>query len=906
MKIYDRKNIGEEIEQKIELNRKRFLEGPNVHALFPVMEAYVDLGDLVETPSDKDFAEKVVELLPELKEHSCSKGYKGGFVERLEEGTYPAHIIEHIAISIQNTVGADLSFGKSRREEGSVYKIVMGYEYASVASSALELSIELVNRLLAGEMDLKNFFEDGLEEIREVFLKEKIGPSTSAILKAAEKKDIPYKRIDEEYSLFSLGWGKNRKLIWGPETSETSLIGSEIGQEKDTCKDLLSDLGLPVPRGEVATSMKEALDIAEHIGYPVVIKPVSGNHGNGVLVNLKNPDELTEAFSVAKEHASYILVEKYLKGEDYRALIVNHEVVAVAKRIPAHVVGDGSSTIKELVELANKDPKRGEDHESVLTKLSIDEEVKINLEQQGLTLDHVPKNGENVWLRRTANISTGGTAIDHTEDIDEGLKRILERTSRIIGLDLMGVDIIAEDISRPVEEINWGIIEVNSSPGLRMHISPSAGEPQPVGEKIIDHLYPSGEGRIPLVAITGTNGKTTTSRMVECLGRNQGHHTGLAVTGGIWSNDLKVADGDTTGPWSANVVLQDPQVDYAVLETARGGMVKRGLGFDKADVGVVLNIREDHIGLDGVEDRDDIFWIKSLLMEVTDEEGSCVINGNDDYAERLIEKARGTPILFGVEKNQLIEEHIDQGGEAFVLEGNELVAYLMDEKRKEIANVKDLPYLRGGVKMLVENTLAAMSAAYASGLKVDRFKTALMDFQTNEETTPGRLNVFDVEGRNVVIDYAHNSDGLKNLSDFAENLAGENRKTLVYTGLGDRSDESLVENGKTAAEGFDKLIFTEKDDLRRGRESGEILSLLQKGSHSIGKDPINIEDMWEAVSSAMRESYPGDVIVYANLDLTSENLESYFEILENEISVGGTRRDQGNLETQVYAGKDRA
>ncbi len=873
--MIDEKKIGDNVDKKIELVRKRVFEGPNVHALFPVIEAYIDLGDWVETPSDKGVAKKLVNLLPEIKKHTCSRGYEGGFVERLEEGTYPAHIIEHVALSIQNSVGSEVSFGKSRRDEGSIYRIVISYEYPSLASLAIEKSVKLVNKLLAGEENLGGLIENILEEAEEAFLEEKIGPSTNAILEAAKSKDIPYKRADDDYSLFSLGWGKNRKLIWGPETSETSLIGTEIAQEKDICKDFLYNHGLPVPRGEVATSLKEALDIAEYIGYPVVIKPVSGNHGEGVFVNLKNPDELAEAYSLAKEYEDYQLVEKYLEGDDYRALLVNNEVVALAKKVPAHVEGDGSSTIKELVELVNQDPKRGDEHDNILTKIKLNEEVMMNLERKGLSLDYIPKEGETVQLTETSNISTGGTSEDRTDDLHPTLKRVLERTSKIVDLDLMGIDFIADDISKPLNELNWGIIEINASPGLRMHISPTSGESRPVGKKIIDHLYPSGEGRIPLVAITGTNGKTTTSRLVEWLGRNQGHHTGLAVTGGIWSNGMKIAEGDTTGPWSANLVLQDPEVDYAVLETARGGMLKRGLGFDKCSVSVVLNIRKDHIGTNGVEDRDDIFWVKSLLVEATDEDGYSVINGNDDYAEQLIEKANGTPILFGVEKNQLIKEHIENGGEAFVREGDELIAYL-HESVKTIANVKDLPYLRGGVKMLVENTLAAMAAGYASGLDVDKFKNGLAKFHTDECTTPGRLNVFEVEDRNIVVDYAHNPDGLENLSEFTDHISNGNRKILVFTGLGDRTDDDIFENGKVAGEKFDELIFTEKDDLIRGREAGEIISLLKEGAEEMKKEPVTIEDSMKAISYALGESRPGDVVVFANLDITSEHLVDVF------------------------------
>ncbi len=873
MNIFEQKEIGDNVDNEIELKNKRYLKGPNVHALFPVMESLVDLGDWVETPSDEEISDKLVKLLPGLKKHTCSRGYEGGFVERLNEGTYPAHIIEHIAIAIQNHAGADVTFGKSRREDDSVYKVVMEYEYPTLAAHALERSIELVNKLLRGEENLESFVRNVLEKAEDAFRDEKIGPSTQAILDAAKEKDIPYHRADEKYSLFSLGWGKNKKFIWGPETSETSLIGTEIAQEKDICKEFLHDHGLPVPRGEVATSEGEALKIAESIGYPVVLKPVSGNHGDGVFVDLNNPDELTEAYSFTKEHGDYSLVEKYLQGDDYRALLINNELVALAKRKPAHVVGDGSCTIKELVELTNKDPKRGEDHEKPLTKISFDEEVMMHLERQGLDTDYIPSEGEEVILTETSNMSSGGTAEDYTDEVHPSLKRVLERASKIVDMDLVGIDLMADAVDKPVDVINWGIIEINASPGLRMHTSPSSGQSRPAGKKIVDHLYPSGEGRIPVVAITGTNGKTTTSRILDWISRSQGHHTGLAVTGGIWSDGVKIEDGDTTGPWSANMVLQDPEVDYAVLETARGGMLKRGLGFDKPMVSVVLNIRKDHIGIDGVEDRDDIFWVKSLLVEVTDEDGYSVINGNDDYAERLIEKARGTVILFGIEKNSLIEEHIDNGGEAFVYEDNKLVAYLEEKGKKKIADVKDLPYLRGGVETLLENTLAAMAAGYASGLNLDTFKNALGEFQTDEETTPGRYNVFDIEDRKVVLDYAHNPDGLEKLGDFTDEISDGEKKILVFTGVGDRTDESLRRNGKIAAEKFDELIFTEKEDLKRGRESGEIPKLLKEGSLSKVDDPVIIEDPLKALSFALGKSRPSDVIVCANLDFTSDHLE---------------------------------
>ncbi len=859
------------VENEIELKQIKTFEGPSIHATFPVAEAEIDLGGYVETPSDKWFAERLVKALPKLKEHTCSKGYVGGFVERLEEGTYPAHIIEHITLALQDTVGLDVSFGKARRKEGSVYTVVVDYEYEPVVRLAVEEAIKIVNRLFDNDEDVSAYVREVIERTKKEYLKVKMGPSTEAIVGAARERKIPYKRISPEYSLYSLGWGKNRKMIWGPETSETSVIGSEISKEKDVSKDMLYTAGLPVPRGEVANSLEEALDIANYIGYPVVIKPVRGHHGNGVLVNLQDEEELKEAYEITSEYTNYVLVENYLSGEDYRALVIGNEVIAMAKRVPARVIGDGASTIKELVKLANQDPKRGDGHTSLLTKLSLGEEELMHLKQQGLNLDHIPDEGEIVYLRAVANLSTGGTAVDCSSMIHPTLKRTLERISKIIGLDVMGIDIIANDITLPVDEMNWGIIETNSSPGLRMHIAPTDGSPQPVGEKIVSKLFPAGNGRIPVIAITGTNGKTTTSRIAEWIGRNYGYHTGLAVTGGIWSKGEKITSGDTTGPWSANVILQDPEIELAVLETARGGILKRGIGFDRCQVGVVTNIRGDHLGLNGVEDLDDLFWTKSLVVEVTEKNGYSVINGNDNYAEKLMERARGTPVLFGVERNELIDEYIGEKGTAFVHEKGELVAYIDGEKQM-ISPVSDIPYLGNGAKMLIENTLAAVAACYSVGIPVQEMKKALATFELSEEMNPGRLNTYDLGEIKVVFDYAHNQDSLKALGEYIEGISSKGNK-LVYTGLGDRSDQAIKENGEIAAKQFDNLIFTEKEDQLRGREPGMIAKLLRQGALCQGKEALIIKDAQEALSFALQDAKPGETVVCANLDFTSEDLQ---------------------------------
>ncbi len=871
------------INKEIEVVDTRFFEGPNVHALFPVFEAEVDLGDLEETPSNPLFAEKLVDLFPELAEHCCSKGYPGGFLERLNEGTYPGHIIEHTTIAIQNMVGVPVSYGKCRKQKNGLYRIVVEYDYEGMAYTAFKGAVKVINDLLV-DLDnydhLKGYVEELFDDVKYELRGEKPGPSTRSILDAAKERKIPFERVHDDFSLYSLGWGKHREMIWGPVTSKTPLIGSDIGKEKDICKNVLMKHEFPVPRGYIAYSLDDALEIAEDIGYPVVLKPDRGHHGEGVEVNLRNKDELKDAYDIAREHSEYILVEKYLQGDDYRILVIGNQVVAVAKRIPAHVVGNGTSTIEELVELTNQDPARGEGHSGLLTELKLEEEELACLKRQGITPKYVPKESETIYLRNVANLSTGGTAEDHTDELNPDLKRVLEKVSKVIDMDVMGIDVIAEDITQSPDEMDWGIIEINASPGLRMHLSPTKGEPRPVGRYIVDNLFPEGNGRVPIIAITGTNGKTTTARLTEWIARNQGYHTGLAVTGGIYSAGHKYEDGDTTGPWSAGMVLKDPDVDFAVLETARGGMVKRGLGFDRCSVSVVTNIREDHIGLNGIDDIDDLFWVKSLLVEATEKDGYSVINANDDFAERLISKAKGRPILFSIEYNQLIDKHIKEGKTAFVYEGTKLVKYEKGE-RTELIDVYEVPFLLGGVEMMVENALAAIAATYSSGIGLDVILTALSTFKMDEEMNPGRMNIFEVGGKRVIVDYAHNPDAVRALGELVSHIPAK-RKIIVFAGVGNRKDESLKKCGKEISNWFDDVIITENTKVLRGRPIGQMTSIIADSVRNSGKEPIVKNDIKEAIPYAVNKASKKDLVIFADLDLESEDIE---EILQSSTEL---------------------
>jgi len=875
--------IAEKEVKNVEIIDKRLFRGPNVHAMFPVIQVTLDLRGLSETPSDHEFTKKLVRLLPEIKEHTCSKGHKGGFIERLNEGTYPAHIIEHIAIAIQNSIGSKVFFGKSRRKEGSIYNIVMEYEVEDLAILSIQEAVYIFNELINDHTNLKELKKEVhliLREAEHIFQREKLGPSTKSILEAAKRRDIPFKRVHNDYSLFSLGWGKNRKMIWGPVTSETAVIGSDLGKEKDICKDVLYNYGFPVPRGRLCRSQREVLREAERIGYPVVLKPVDGHHGEGVLVNLKNEQELIEGYEITKETSSDVLVEQYLEGDDFRFLIIGHKVVGVARRIPAHVVGDGESNIRKLVEIENQRPERGEGHAYVLTELELGEEELMCLKRHGFGPEYIPSEGEIIYLREVGNISTGGISENYTDITHPTIKRKLERISKLLNLDLMGVDIIAENITLPADNMRWGIIEVNTSPGLRMHIAPSDGKPIPVGDYIVENMYPEGNGRIPLIAITGTNGKTTTARLIEWIARCEGFDTGLAVTGGIYANGELIEEGDTTGPWSANMVLQNPDIDFAVLETARGGIVKRGLGYDKCSVGVITNIGKDHIGCDGIEDKEDIFWVKSIVTESVSSDGFSVINANDDFAERLMERSRGRNVLFSTERNDLIDEHIRKKGISFLYEDNSLIAYI-DRYPVYLSDVNALPYLIGGAEMMVENTLAAIAAAYSSGVSLISIIEALKSFELSEEMSPGRLNTIELGPIPVVLDYAHNPDAIRGLGEYSTHLDSKNN-ILVFAGVGDRGNDALKEYGREAAKWFDEIIITENRTQLRGRKLGEMVEHIYDGVTSIGKEAEIVIDHEKALTRAIQRADIGDTVFVVDLDLTSEDMLKYMPVVKDK------------------------
>ncbi len=844
----------------LEVRKIRALKGANVFALFPVIYAEVKLNEFLNI-SSKDvpgFIDKLLKLFPGLEEHKCSYGVKGGFVRRLKEGTYLPHISEHVAIEIMNMLGENVKFGKSIWIMDDVYWIAIEYRYEETSRLTLKYAIDIVHTLMQGNDISKEERDVYLNDIFNMYSKEKLGPSTSAILNAAKNRNIPISPIDFRWSMFMLGYGKYAKYISATVTSHTSLLSSDIAKDKIMSKKLLELSGIPVPKGMEVKDPDDAVHAAEEIGYPVVVKPLDSHHGKGVIGNIKTPQEVRDAFYVARRHSKYIVVEKYMVGDDYRFLVVNGKVVAVSKRTPPYIVGDGKSTVKELVDALNNNPLRGWGHENYLTKVKLGEEEVNYLKQQGFKMTDVVPKGEVVYLRRNANLSTGGTAEDVTDEICDEVRMAVERAAKVIGLDVCGVDAIIKDPKKPLGEGNGGIIEINTAPGLRMHLKPTVGKPRDVGSEIVNYLFPEGNGRIPIISITGTNGKTSVVRLVGKILERAGYHVGMTTTGGIYINGVKIISGDTTGPWSAGIVLRDKNVDVAVLECARGGIWRRGLAYDRAYIGCVLNIREDHIGVDGIENTDDIFWIKSVITEAVLPEGYSVVNGEDDYAENLLKRARGKQAVFSKTKNNIVDSVLKNGGKAVYVEDG-WVIYHNGEEKEKVVKVSEIVYAGGGkITTNLDNSLSAILIAKLMNVSNENIREVLS--QTTPYEFEGRFNVLEMGKKRIVVDYAHNPDAISKLKDFAKYM-NVNDSWCVIAIPGDRKTELLIKNGFVAGTVFDHVFITAREKDLRGRDKKDLLENLKIGALKSGCGDVRVYEEWEdAVKDAYNEMQDGDAL----------------------------------------------
>ncbi len=841
----------------------KILNGRNFYSHNPVVKLTVDLEDLHNTPTVDmpNFNRNLLEILPGLEEHKCSRGYRGGFVERLNHGTYLAHVIEHTSIELQNIMGFNISYGKARLESGdSIYNVVYGFVNETIGIEAGKLAFQIINGLLSG---VRTDIEESIRLIKKHAQKSELGPSTKAIIAEANKMGIPAIRIGDG-SLVQLGYGAKSKIIQATLTEKASCIGVDIACDKGMTNELLRGNGIPVPLGRIVNNEQEVLEAARNIGYPVVVKPFNGNQGKGVSLNIYNDQDVLEAYRAILPYTKCGLVERYILGKHYRVLVVNGEVVAASERIPAHVIGDGINSIKKLIEIENKNPFRGDGHEKQLTKIKIDSVVELLLKKSRLSLEYIPRSYEVVYLRENDNLSTGGVAIDVTDLVHEDIKKICSRAAEIIGLDVAGIDVTTTNISRPLNETGGAVIEVNAAPGIRMHHYPFKGIPRNAAKKIVESLFPNiNDYSIPIVSVSGTNGKTTTTRMIGSILKEAGHTVGMSTTGGIYISDECIVKGDTTGPNSARTILMNKKVTAAVLETARGGIINRGLGYDLANVGIITNVTDDHLGIDGIETLEDMANVKALVVEAIKEDGYGILNADDEYCLSVQYRVYGRTILFSKDhKNKYVVKHIQNGGKVVYIKDS-MIFLATDREQIPVVNVENIPATFGGaLTHNIENSLAATAAAWALGIDQEIINRALVQFKCDEVQNPGRFNMYDINGFKVVVDYGHNYDGYRKVIDGLHKM--RINKLIGIIGVpGDRMDSSIHEIGILSGQCFDYIFVKEDRDLR-GRKPKEVADILYDGCTKgvIDRGNIEIELLEEvALEKAMRLALPGDIIV---------------------------------------------
>jgi cyanophycin synthetase len=867
--------------------------GPHLYSDRPMVRLQLDLGTLEAWPTARipGFVDHLLAALPGLQAHGCSYQAPGGLVLRLREGTWLGHVIEHVALELQTLAGASATRGKTRSVRGrpGVYNILYAYEGEALGRAAGRAAVELVNSLLPHELQ----GVEGLERVapalnvlpppifdlplvvsrlKSLAKSETLGPTTRSLVREARRRGIPVQRLDE-HSLVQLGWGARRKLIRASITGDTSHIAVETAGNKALTKSMLSAVGVPAPRGGVVRTVEDALVEAERIKGPVVLKPLDGNHGRGVSLGLATADQVRWGFDQAIKHGRRVIVEEQYVGRDYRILVVGGQVVAVAERVPAQVIGDGKSTVAKLIEAVNQDPRRGVGHEQVMTRIVIDDHVQDMLTRVGLTLDAVPNADAVVTLRPTANLSTGGTAIDRTDIIHPDNASIARRAALTVGLDVAGIDFMAPDITKSVRETGGGIVEVNAAPGFRMHLEPSEGQPRDVAKAVVANLFPPrARSRIPIVAVTGTNGKSTVVRMVARIGREMGKTVGLTNTSGVYINDERILQADASGPKSARMVLRDPTVDLAVLETARGGMLREGLAFDRCDVGVVLNVSADHLGLKGVDTLEDLAAVKSIVTEAVSRRGVSVLNGDDPLTLRMARHAGGQIAYFtlegGPEMSAFLQRHVGEGGLLVAREpsvrGGDLVIHDKGE-RTLVIHGDEIPATMGGLAAFnIANALAAIAAGHALGAGTDQIAAALRGFSSTHAENPGRFNVHDAHGFRVIVDYAHNPAAMRAMSELVAQLRPTVERVIGVVSIpGDRRDEDILEMGTIAAGMFDELIFREHPD-GRGRANGSVVSLLSQGALEAGFPPERVQRILSetrSVEAALQMTRPGDLVL---------------------------------------------
>ncbi|HEX2986246.1 MAG TPA: cyanophycin synthetase [Caproiciproducens sp.] len=858
--------------ERIQIKDFIIYQGRNIYSHRPVMKLIVDIGKYGDIPT-KDipgFNDKLLAAFPGLKTNCCGVGYEGGFLDRLKEGTYLAHVLEHTVLEMQYMVGYDVRFGKTRTiTENSVYYLVYEYENEVCGLECGKAAVFILNCFIHNEPVNTDSF---LNYLKKVSIDAELGPSTSAIVNEAKKREIPVTRIGHE-SLVQLGYGRHSRLVESTLTDATSCISADISTNKQLTKAILSEQNIPVPYGKVVFSEILAVMVANQVGLPVVIKPFDGNQGKGVHLNLKNEEEIKEAFKEASKYSNGIIVEKFITGRDFRVLVVGNEVRAVSERLPASVLGDGMHTVRELVDIANQDENRGEQHEKPLTKIRLDHVALNVLKKNGMDEDTVPEDGKRVVLRENGNLSTGGIAIDCTDIIHPENADLAVRAANAIGIDIAGIDFVTSDITKPITETGGAIVEVNTAPGIRMHLYPSQGEPRNVAKNIVDLLFPNEEAsRFPIVSVTGTNGKTTTVRMVQHVLSKTGLAVGMTSTSGTFIGDRCICKGDNSGPRSAKALLSNKQIDAAVLETARGGIVREGLGYDQADVGVITNIAEDHLGLDGINTLEDLAFVKSLVVEAVKKHGFAVLNAEDPMTPTVLKRVKAKKILFG-KSLQSVEKYLDTGCIGVFVQ-NGWIRIQNSTEQISVEPVDEIPITGGGrIECNIENCLAATAALYGLNVPTGSIAEGLRSFYDNK----GRFQRYSWNGIQVMLDYGHNPAGYKQVFKACKNM--ECSRLVGVIGMpGDRLDSSIKEAGTLCTDAFDQIYIKEDKDLR-GRKPGEVANLFSDAILSAGFSKNNVQiilDEKEALKAAVKNSKQGDLIVvfYEKLEPLVDYLEA--------------------------------
>ncbi len=844
------------------------LRGPNYWSIrrHKLIVMRLDLEHLADTPSNEipGFYDGLVEALPSLQDHFCSPGCHGGFLMRVREGTMMGHIVEHVALELQSLAGMNAGFGRTRETSTpGVYQVVFEYTNEEAGRYAGRAAVRLCQSIVDRGRYPKAELEQDIQDLQDFCREASLGPSTEAMIKEAEKRAIPWTTLGARF-LIQLGYGVHQKRIQATMSEHTGILGVELACDKEATKRILADSGVPVPRGTVINFFDELEDAIELVGgYPIVIKPLDGNHGRGITTDIRSWEEAEAAYDSARQVSRSLIVERYYVGRDHRVLVIDGKVVAVAERVPAHVLGDGKSTITELLEETNRDPNRGEGHDNVLTKIELDHTSYQLMERQGYRENSILPEGQVCYLRPTANLSTGGVAIDRTDEIHPENVWLAQRVVKIIGLDIAGIDIVTTDISRPLREVDGVIVEVNAAPGFRMHVAPSKGIPRNVAGAVMDMLFPADKpSRVPILTVTGTNGKTTTTRLLAHIFRQTNKVVGYTTTDGTYIGDYLVEAGDNTGPQSAQLILQDPTVEVAVLETARGGILRSGLAFDYANVGVVLNVAADHLGLGDIDTIDQLAHLKSIVAESVFPNGYAVLNADDHRVAVMAEKTKANIAYFTMNPDsELVRKHIQRGGVAAVYE-NGFLSILKGDWTHRIERADNIPLTMGGkAPFMIANALAASLAAFVQNVTIEQIRSGLNTFRASVSQTPGRMNLFNLGNYHALVDYAHNPASYEALGAFVRNWTTGDRIGVIG-GPGDRRDEDFVTLGKLSAQIFDRIIVKEDDDTR-GRKRGSGGDLISQGIQQISPD-CNYElvlDETQAINKALDEAPDNSLVV---------------------------------------------